>query len=125
LRSIREFRGFPSRFLCLRRRLPFLWMLRAAEKLTLAAGCTRLDRYSVENVPCMVAVSLKRFDEQLLKIESQVDFPSQLNLHKYDARSCACAKKSVTIPGVARRQGAWPRLAEGGACARERHGQRA
>lgn len=39
-------------------------------------------RYSVENVPCLVAVSLKRFDEQLLKIEAQVDFPSQLNLHK-------------------------------------------
>jgi len=27
------------------------------------------------------------------------------------------AKKSVVIPGVARRQGARPRLAEGGACA--------
>ncbi len=37
----------------------------------------------MDNVPCMVAVSLKRFDEQLLKIESQVDFPSQLHLHKY------------------------------------------
>jgi hypothetical protein len=39
-------------------------------------------RYAVENVPCLVAVSLKRFDEQLLKIEAQVDFPSQLHLHK-------------------------------------------
>ena len=75
-------------------------MLRAAEKLTLATGCTRLDRYSVENVPCMVAVSLKRFDEQLLKIESQVDFPSQLNLHKYDARSCACRAMCVRIAAV-------------------------
>jgi hypothetical protein len=41
----------------------------------------------VDNVPCMVAVSLKRFDEQLLKIESQVDFPSQLHLHKYGTAS--------------------------------------
>ena len=50
-----------------------------------------LHRYSVENVPSVVAVSLKRFDEQLLKIESQVDFPSQLNLHKYIICKCQIA----------------------------------
>jgi hypothetical protein len=36
----------------------------------------------VENVPGVVAVSLKRFDEQLLKVETEVNFPSTLNLHK-------------------------------------------
>mgnify|MGYP003692592233 CR=1 FL=1 len=36
-----------------------------------------LNTYSVENVPAMVAVSLKRFDEQLMKIESEV----QQHLH--------------------------------------------
>jgi len=45
-----------------------------------------LNTYAVENVPSIVAVSLKRFDENLLKIECQVDFPSQINLHKYSGR---------------------------------------
>ena len=66
-------------------------MLRVAERsLTLLLDVKFvmcLGRYSVDNVPCMVAVSLKRFDEQLLKIESQVDFPSQLHLHKYGTTS--------------------------------------
>ena len=69
-----------------------LWLSRrtaspgCCESLTLLLAARILiclGRYSVDNVPCMVAVSLKRFDEQLLKIESQVDFPSQLHLHKY------------------------------------------
>ena len=45
-----------------------------------------LNTYSVENVPSVVAVALKRFDEQLLKIENEVDFPAHLNFHKYSGR---------------------------------------
>ena len=39
-----------------------------------------LNTYSVENVPAMVAVSLKRFDEQLMKIESEVQQPTPRRL---------------------------------------------
>mmetsp|Transcript_92872 Transcript_92872/g.149938 ORF Transcript_92872/g.149938 Transcript_92872/m.149938 type:complete len:638 (+) Transcript_92872:319-2232(+) len=46
-----------------------------------------LNTYSVDNVPCVVAVSLKRFDERLLKIETEVNFPSTLNLHRYSGRA--------------------------------------
>mmetsp|Transcript_8364 Transcript_8364/g.20362 ORF Transcript_8364/g.20362 Transcript_8364/m.20362 type:complete len:416 (+) Transcript_8364:100-1347(+) len=45
-----------------------------------------LNTYSVENVPGIVAVSLKRFDDQLCKIESEVHFPTHINLHKYSSR---------------------------------------
>jgi hypothetical protein len=55
----------------------------------------------VDNVPCMVAVSLKRFDEQLLKIESQVDFPSQLHLHKYGQQVPRhCVPRKIIAPGA-------------------------
>lgn len=46
-----------------------------------------LNTYSVENVPYIVTVSLKRFDEMLNKMDSDVRFPPDINLHKYSSRA--------------------------------------
>jgi hypothetical protein len=45
-----------------------------------------LNTYSIENVPMVVAVSLKRFDQHLNKSDAEVHFPDTIHLHKYSSR---------------------------------------